>query len=328
MSKKPEKHLKLVEVDDNTEWDLLLRQSSQYSIYLTSNFLKSSGLDKYRYFLYENDSVLLGCLLPPATISDMNALSYCMYQGLFFVEKTKGNYADEINRIQNLSKLTTLLVESKRKVSLSLHHSVNDIRGIEWNLYEKGISSRMKYKLRYSGIIHLRSFVDFTSYTKSIRKVRMQELTLIQKSGLVLDSQPDVSVFMDLYKEMFKARGIKLGDSELNRVLSILTFGLSSGAGRLLMLHETDGKPISGVFILSDETTDYYQFGASNPKKSNVSGASFLLLLAIEESFKNNRKFFDMVGMNSPNRGDFKASFNARVSPYFEIEIIGNDEGN
>jgi len=29
--------------------------------------------------------------------------------------------------------------------------------------------------------------------------------------------------------------------------------------------------------------------------------------------------------MNSPRRGDFKASFNARVKPYFEIDLVPTD---
>jgi lipid II:glycine glycyltransferase (peptidoglycan interpeptide bridge formation enzyme) len=132
---------------------------------------------------------------------------------------------------------------------------------------------------------------------------------------------------MKMYEEMFARRGIKLGKSELQRVFSIINFGVSSGLGKLLILHHENGSPISGVFILSDGTTDYYQFGASNPEMLKVSGSSYLLLHAIEQAFINGRKYFDMVGMNSPRRGEFKASFNAKVTPYFEIEFSENDEG-
>ena len=319
--------MKLLPVIDDDEWDSFLRKSEQFSIYLTSDFLHCSDLDRYRYFLYENDKPLLGCLLPPRTINGMNAVGYCMYQGLFFIEKLKGNYADELDRVQKLSKLSTLLLDLNMSISLSLHHSVFDIRGIEWSLYENGKSSRMQYAVRYSGIIHLKNFSDFQSYRKSIRKVRLQEFSNSNKKGFILNTQPDTSVFMKMYEEMFTRRGIKLGKSELHRVFSIINFGVKSGVGRLFILHHENGTPISGVFILTDGTTDYYQFGASNAEMLKVSGSSYLLLHAIEQAFINGRKYFDMVGMNSPSRGDFKASFNAKVTPYFEIEFLENNEG-
>jgi lipid II:glycine glycyltransferase (peptidoglycan interpeptide bridge formation enzyme) len=214
-------------------------------------------------------------------------------------------------------------------VILALHHSIFDIRGIEWYLFEKGMTSNLQYKMRYTGIIQLQDFSDFETYKKTIRKVRLQELANTSKiDGLSISARPDIKMFLDMYINMFNQRGINLRESELQRVSAIIENGLSSGTGNLLILQENDGTPVSGVFILSDKETDFYQFGASDPERVKLNGSSFLLLRSIELAFINGRKYFDMVGMNSPNRGEYKASFNARVNSYFEIELQKNVLGD
>ena len=266
--------------------------------------------------------------MPPKTIEGLYAFSYCMYQGIFFIENRKNNYSDDIDRTNKLSKLTSLLANMQTNIMLPLHHSIIDIRGAEWYLYDKDLSLFLQYKLRYTGIIHLEHFSDFESYKKSIRRVRLQELTTNLKEDRVsIAATRDTSIFLEMYKQMFVQRGVNVNRSELLRVSAIIKNGVSSGAGKLLILQENDGTPISGVFILTDGITDYYQFGASNPERLKMSGSSYLLLHAIEMAFINNRKYFDMVGMNSPNRGDYKASFNARVTPYFEVEFIDKLDG-
>jgi hypothetical protein len=322
------KNVQLLRINDDLEWDSKLKESGQYSIYLTSNFLRWSELIEYRYFLYENDVPILGCLLPPKIIDGMNSLTYCMYQGIFFIENPKSNYSDDLGRTHKLSKLTSQLVSLVPNTILALHHSIEDIRGIEWCLYEKGISSSLQYKVQYTGIVHLQDFSDFEDYKKSIRKVRLQEFAAIHKiNGIILNTQPDIKMFLDMYHDMFTQRGISLEKYEPERVSKIIDNGLSSGVGNLLILQENDGTPLSGVFTLSDKITDYYQFGASNPERLKLNGSSFLMLHAIELAFINGRKYFDMVGMNSPNRGDYKASFNARVKPYLKLEFTTSTIG-
>jgi hypothetical protein len=321
-------NIELIQIIDDLVWDSKLQLSSQYSIYLTSNFLRWTGLLEYRFFLYENGAPKLGCLLPPKIIDGMNSLSYCMYQGIFFIENPKRSYSDDLGRAHTLSQLTSQLVNSACGAVLALHHSIVDIRGIHWYLFEKGISSLLQYKVHYTGIIHLQDFSDFENYKKTIRKVRLQELATTHKMNSVsLNTQPDIQIFINMYRDMFSQRGINIGKSELQRVSTIIENGLSSGVGNLLILQENDGTPVSGIFILSDKTTDFYQFGASNPARLKLNGSSYLILHAIELAFMNGRKYFDMVGMNSPNRGEYKASFNARVKPYFELELTTSTIG-
>ena len=107
----------------------------------------------------------------------------------------------------------------------------------------------------------------------------------------------------------------------VERVSNIISAGLKDRSGILRMLYNHNGDPVSGAYILSDETTDVYLFGANNTEFRDSYGPTRLLLESIKESFERNKTIFDFCGMNSPRRGEFKSSFNARVTPYFEMAL-------
>jgi lipid II:glycine glycyltransferase (peptidoglycan interpeptide bridge formation enzyme) len=107
----------------------------------------------------------------------------------------------------------------------------------------------------------------------------------------------------------------------LNRARSIISAGLGDGSGNLKMLYSEDGEPISGAYILSDKGTNIYLFGANDTNYRNSYGSTRIILDSLKETFQQSKKIFDFCGMNSPLRGEFKSSFNARITPYFELDL-------
>jgi len=72
---------------------------------------------------------------------------------------------------------------------------------------------------------------------------------------------------------------------------------------------------------LYDDRTAYYLFGANDPMYRHTSAGAFLLMHMIKDAFEKGIQEIDFVGVNSPNRGDFKISFNAEVKPYFVTDL-------
>jgi hypothetical protein len=319
---KNEYGVELRQISDDLLWDSFLKKSAQNSVYLSSRFLDATDLIEFRYMLYIKNEPVLGCLLPPEILNGIDSLSYCMYQGLFFVETEKGSYADDNKRVRSLYELTKSLTEMKFNGRLSLHPSIVDIRGIEWYLYDHGLESTMRSKIRYTGLIDLEKFGNFAGYSRTIRKVRIQELSDERSTdNRRFTVNTNIPSFLEIYKEMFAYRDQPIGIGELSRVEAIISKGIESGFGKLLLLEELDSTPIAGVFVITDSNTDYYQFGATNPLKRGDKASTKLLGRVIEESFSQRKRQFDMVGMNSPGRGEYKSSFNARVKPYFELQF-------
>ena len=91
--------------------------------------------------------------------------------------------------------------------------------------------------------------------------------------------------------------------------------------GKLFVLRNKDNlKPIAASYFLHDKNNAYNLTLASDPAERKISPGTTLILKQIEFCFKNKINLIDFVGINSPNRGDYKTSFNARPKIYFNIE--------
>ena len=77
------------------------------------------------------------------------------------------------------------------------------------------------------------------------------------------------------------------------------------------------GKAIAAILYLVDDRTVYYLFGANHPEFRKMGGGTLLVAEMIKDAFVRGVAEVDFVGVNSPNRGDYKISFNAELKPYF-----------
>ena len=83
-----------------------------------------------------------------------------------------------------------------------------------------------------------------------------------------------------------------------------------------------DDRTASMAFFVSDSRCSYYLFGANDPSMRETNASSKLLLNNIDLSARKGLHIFDFVGVNSPQRGDFKLSFNAELVPYQEVHLL------
>ena len=121
---------------------------------------------------------------------------------------------------------------------------------------------------------------------------------------------------------MFDSNSFEANDKSLAVVKNIATESLRNKSGKLPFCYDTHHNLHSSMLTLTYKDTAYYQFGATDPGFRSSSASAFLVLNSIKTAFESNIDFFDMVGINSPNRGDFKLSFNALPKPYFHLRGI------
>jgi len=77
------------------------------------------------------------------------------------------------------------------------------------------------------------------------------------------------------------------------------------------------------AFFVTDSDCAYYLFGANDPDLRYANASSKLLIENIAIFAAQGLKRFDFVGVNSPQRGDFKLSFNAELVPeYFYLPEV------
>ena len=316
----------LLECVDDATWDSLVASSREANPFLMSSFVKSIGKSKSRRILFEGDKVALGTIIFQATqYGEDSANEFSLYQGVFFPGIHDSNYQDDNERLRLLGALINSLDELGNPTVLSFHPTIKDIRGLDWFYYQNSeCKLNATQKIQYTGQIRTDDFLDFSDYARSIRKVRLDEHKKSHQLGLKIVRGSDrIDHFMELYQLTFNRQSISISDSTLSQVEDVIRG--SNSLGSLDIAYSDSGTPLSSVFILSDLNTDIYLFGATDPQYRKDFGSTRLILDAIERSFEGERRIFDLCGMNSPKRGAYKASFNARVVPYFEIELVSKN---
>ena len=129
-------------------------------------------------------------------------------------------------------------------------------------------------------------------------------------------------MFLDLYELTFQRQGLTIDIDTLGLVRRICEQAIANGYGYLSTSIVAD-RTASMAFFVSDTRCTYYLFGANDPTMRDTNASSKLLLDNIDFNAKLGMQLFDFVGVNSPQRGDFKLSFNAELVPYQEVRLIG-----
>ena len=78
-------------------------------------------------------------------------------------------------------------------------------------------------------------------------------------------------------------------------------------------------KIISASIFIEYKDQAYYLIGANDPNYRNSGAGTAVIFEHIKHLLNKKIKIIDFLGANSPSRGDFKTSFNAKLISYYEI---------
>ena len=155
----------------------------------------------------------------------------------------------------------------------------------------------------------------------NIRTVRRQEYRKCIKNGFTIEQSLDASILTLLNKKTFERQGLIISSQELLHTENYVKKILSKNIGRLTICKNKLGLPVSACLFMFDNKTGYYHIGGSDPDYRNEGVSSYTLLEQIHYCLKQGLSSIDFMGINSPNRGDFKTSFNADPKAYFDLSF-------
>jgi lipid II:glycine glycyltransferase (peptidoglycan interpeptide bridge formation enzyme) len=203
---------------------------------------------------------------------------------------------------------------------MALSPYFKDLRPFQWHNYGKNDLPQFEIRQRYTGHVSLIDF-EINSYLANVRTVRRQEY---RKTLAVIEPSNDLKSFLKLYQLTFDRQGISVDGPTLSLVESICSKALENGYGHLSCA-QVDGQAASMAFFVTDSKCAYYLFGANHPDLRDANASSKLLIDNIATFAAQGLEKFDFVGVNSPQRGDFKLSFNAELIPYQEVHLTSHD---
>ena len=309
---------------DMSAWDALVNESLQGHVFSSSAFFVSLGAP---YTCYVVTSPQGEVLAGAAIMQDGNQMArapfaFTPHQGILFAKSISS--LGQQKRLTAEFRITTFFIESLlnffSNFSMALSPYFKDLRPFQWHNYGKNQLPQFEIRQRYTGHVSLIDF-EINSYLANVRTVRRQEY---KKTLAVIESSHDLKSFLKLYQLTFDRQGIAVDGQTLSLVESICSKALDNGYGHLSCA-QVDGQAASMAFFVTDSNCAYYLFGANHPDLRDANASSKLLIDNIATFAAQGLEKFDFVGVNSPQRGDFKLSFNAELIPYQEVHLTSHD---
>ena len=312
----------LAACNDDQVWDDFVDRSLQGNVFCKTAFMSALGAKLERWLVSEDAKVVAAY---PVLLNDKEPITaphrFTLYQGLMFHPEVD---AQPLHRgVQHKLKITDFLleqlVEQYSRISLCSHPNLGDIRAFLWFNYHQPEKGVFTVQTSYTGLLDLRQF-EREKHLREIRTLRKREILRARTEGYKVVDSNDIDTLDRLHELTFKRQGLSRPESDGTLVRSIAETGLKHGFGRCLMAINPAGDVASANLILFDKRAEYYLIGANHPDFRPSGASTYLMLEAIEHAAKAGAKYFDFVGINSPNRGDYKVSFNAQPVAYHTLD--------
>jgi GNAT superfamily N-acetyltransferase len=312
--------LSLTQCEDRERWGVFVESSPQGNIFCSTPFLDALGEDYDLLLVEENSIPRLGAIVLKRRGKPLNApYPFTLYQGILF--DGSGLRMPRHSRIKRELLATEFLLAEMEKqydrISFCLHYAMEDLRSFQWFHYHEQKSGLFTLDLRYTGLLDIEAVKDFESYLATTRECRRDEFRRAQSEGATVEVSNDWDMLDELHRLTFARQGIERSEDEKRLLRAISKAAISRGFGQLLVCRNKEGAVASATLFLFDSRCAYYLFAANDPDYRKTGCGTYLMLEAIRRCIERGLAKVDFVGINSPNRGDFKTSFNAVPTPYF-----------
>lgn len=317
-------HLEIHFKEGRQVWDAFVSTSPQRSIFVYSKFLDSLLVNYDLVTCHSKDKIVAGVVVIYAASGSPGdtPFPFTQYQGILLADNSSQAAHSQItHEFKIVEFFIAQLAKHYKTYCLCQSWRLRDLRPFQWHNYHESDKGLFHIDLRYTGILEINKYQDFDGYVSSVRTVRRQEF---KKSSQLLKLQisEDENILDDLHTKTFERQNLGKTHQESALIKSIFKNAIAGGYGKMSVAL-LDDAPVSAVLFLHDDRTAYYLFGANDPAHRKTFAGTFLLMRMIKDAFEKGIHEIDFVGVNSPNRGDFKISMNAELKPYF-ITSIGS----
>jgi len=310
----------LITTPDENEWNALVATSPQGTIFSDTNFLGATNVPYTCYLVKAQHGETLAGVVVMEDGDSMHVApcAYAPYHGILFSHSV--SVRPSLKRVTSEFRLTEYLIHALYGIygnfSMALSPNFTDLRPFLWHNYDETNLPRFVISNRYTATLDLSDF-SLDNYLKNIRKVRRQEF---KKTTAEITETKDLALFLDLYVKTFERQDIVVSQQQLELVTGIVTSALANRFGRLSMATTTEGVASMSLFVY-DSHSAYYLMGVNNPEIRKGGASTALMIDNICAMAKLGLSKLDFVGVNSPNRGDYKLSFSPVLKPYYEVHL-------
>jgi hypothetical protein len=307
-------------VTDPVRWDAFVADSAQGTVFSSWYYLTALSQPFTCLELVDaNQRAVAGvAIIEDAGRMHTAPFPFTPHQGLLFAPHLNElpNYKRVINCLKITEAIITELINRYGNVSMALSPALEDIRPFSWYNHGQAALPQFRINVRYTARLDLSDF-QLNNYLAGIRSVRRQEF---HKSAAVVSVTNNIAGFLELYVRTFERQQLTVTQTSLQIAKRIAESALNHGYGRLTVA-TVAGKPASYSLFVHDAGTAYYLFGANDPAFRSSGASTKLMIENLAYFAAQGLASVDFVGVNSPQRGEFKMTFNPALAPYFEVHL-------
>jgi hypothetical protein len=303
--------------DDYDQWDTLVRQSGQGTIFhssdwitLTAKYLRSG----YALIGVFNGSELIGgCFFyVKRTFSSLKigyTTSPLMPWGGFVLPLPKSTTVHETESRER--EIIELILEKIRPFNLFRANIVNspgfrDVRPFKWQGWTESVS--YTYVISLDGDI----FSNISSHARSnIRKA--------QRHGITVTKNYDPERYWELTKLTYDKQNMKI-PFQKEYLFSLMEMLIKKNLGAMWIAEMPSGEPASAIVIIDDTPLAYSWVGANNPSFKNTGVTSLMEFETYRDLQKRGFHQVNLMGANFPALSNFYSQFNPVLVPYYSVQ--------
>jgi hypothetical protein len=307
--------------EDKSQWNNFIRSSLNNNVFSETTFLDMLDIKYSTYLVLKKNKPIIGALIFDSRIIRED-IPYTgnMYQGIAISSEMKGSISGQVNDyINGCEKLLSKIIPIHKRILLSLHPSLNDLRPFSWFNYHEPDKGTFSIEVAHTAFIDTLEYDNFHDYFALLSSTRKQEFKRAGNSNLIIRTNENIKDFINLFKMTFDKQNHALDNLYLETVQRVVQKSVDAGIAKLDIIYNKENIPLSATVFINDGKTSNYLHGASNPEYRNTGASTFLVMKNIEQCFNNKINFINLLGVNSPARGYFKTSFNAKVNTYFNV---------
>ncbi|MCW2249524.1 hypothetical protein M2352_005207 [Azospirillum fermentarium] len=304
-------------------WDQFVRTSPQGTVFCETRFFDSLSCTADRWAVIFEGRVVAAVpmLRDGERVVSVGSLP-ALYIGPMLSSEFMALPAHRLHKVlpELLEETYACLSAVYPVVTFCFHPSFPDLRGASWFNYHRPDLGLVKLNLCYTGVLDLKNDEPLDSLLKGMRDSRCYDHRRARKHGYRPVVADDVSLLDRLHRATFARQGLSRPEAHDKLIVPIARHAIEGGFGEMIVVETAEGAPAFAMLALFDDKSAYYVFGAGDPELRNFGGGTLGLITSFERMRDRGIRRFDFLGINSPQRGDYKTSFNAGVVAYISAK--------
>jgi len=305
------------ETKDNIFWDEFILQSENKNIYTLSDYLSLE--DNIKFFIIKQTEEIIAAIALKVVNREIVPCKYLPQTPLIYKINAESNdYKKNKTQQELIEAIKDFLLNNFNKGSFVLDFRTKDIRPFLWE-NKKKIDIINKYTL----LIDLKK-IDNDDFAKSnlyknFSPSKRKEINRSEKENYKFIEKFSSNLFLQLTKETYEMHGDFYDNIFYEKLIKKLKILNEKKFIKMFIIYKND--EVASFSVIS--TINKFSMNLFYGRKNKFDKDRFLGTFMIRNIFKflkkNNFKYFDFEGMNSPKNSFFKMSYGGSLTSYYKV---------